>query len=199
LKIDGFGFWPRRSGGHKSAQSEGSGSCEQNGHKLRAKFGVYRDCDSRFHPVDGVFGSSPEKPPDQAQLIREAEERSRQENEAAEESTSNTRAAMGGASIIAAARNPESVKFESVGLLKDETVCYRYRAQNGFGGMNREFAVLLPKGKNLQTSSSAWNLHCANREGTDITYFVTERAALFARQDDARGGGQAVAIRVAQI
>ncbi len=92
------------------------------------------------------------------------------------------RAVMGGASIIAAARNPESVKFEAVTLLKDDTVCYRYRAQNGFGGMNREFAVLLPKAKNLQTSSSAWNSHCANKEGSDMTYLVTARASLFAPQ-----------------
>jgi hypothetical protein len=54
--------------------------------------------------------------------------------------------------------------------MDDGTICYEYRAQNGFGGMNREVAALLPNAKALTTSSVAWNTHCAHKNGHDVTY-----------------------------
>ena len=84
----------------------------------------------------------------------------------------NVTAALGVASIRAAARNPDSVTFESVLITKDASTCYTYRAQNGFGGMNREHAVLLPKAKYLRTSAAVWNAHCAHKQGADVTFLV---------------------------
>ncbi len=80
------------------------------------------------------------------------------------------RASLGAASIYKAMRNPESLKLESVLGMKDGTICYEYRAQNGFGGMNREFAVLLPKAERLTTSAGAWNSRCAHKTGSDLTF-----------------------------
>jgi hypothetical protein len=90
------------------------------------------------------------------------------------------RAAMGAASILSAARNPDSVHFTSVLIMKDGTVCYAYRAQNGFGGLNREFAVLSPnpKTKYLSQSAASWNSHCANKEGDDYTALINSRMGL---------------------
>ena len=100
-----------------------------------------------------------------------------------EENERGLRAAMGAASILGAARNPDSVHFTSVLIMKDGTVCYAYRAQNGFGGLNREFAILSPnpKTKYLSRSSASWNAHCANKEGDDYTALINSRAALLNR------------------
>ena len=85
------------------------------------------------------------------------------------------RAAMGAASVIAVARNPDSVKFSRVFVTENGTACYLWRAQNGFGGMNVEHAVLLPTADNLSQSVALWNSRCAKKEGTDITALVEER------------------------
>ncbi|MGA3054393.1 MAG: hypothetical protein ABSD63_09310 [Candidatus Korobacteraceae bacterium] len=88
------------------------------------------------------------------------------------------RAAVGAASIIAAARNPDSVKFYLVTVLSNGTACYMWRAQNGFGGVNQEHAVLLPNAANLSQSSSVWNSRCANKSGTDMTALIQQRMTL---------------------
>jgi hypothetical protein len=89
------------------------------------------------------------------------------------------RAGVGAASLYAAARNPDTLKFESVLGMDDGTICYEYRAQNGFGGMNRERAVLLPNAKSLTTSSVAWNKRCANKSGDDVTLNAENLMRLF--------------------
>jgi hypothetical protein len=80
----------------------------------------------------------------------------------------STQAAIGAASLKAAVRNPDSLKLEKVLGMDDGTICYEYRAQNGFGGLNREFAVLLPGANSLTTSTAAWNKHCAHKKGHDV-------------------------------
>lgn len=79
------------------------------------------------------------------------------------------RAAIGAASLYRAARNPDSFKLETALGMPDGTICFVYRAQNGFGGMNRENAVLPPNAKSLTTSASVWNKRCANKTGDDVT------------------------------
>ena len=71
----------------------------------------------------------------------------------------------GAATLQKAMRNPESFNLSSAILLKTGTVCYTYRAQNGFGGMNIENAV--PKGRIL-TNDEDWNKTCANRLGQEM-------------------------------
>jgi hypothetical protein len=57
-------------------------------------------------------------------------------------------------------RDPDSVKWEFVGVNDAGTVaCMKYRAKNGFGGMNAGFAVVANnKATNKQ---SDWNRYCA--------------------------------------
>jgi regulator of protease activity HflC (stomatin/prohibitin superfamily) len=70
-------------------------------------------------------------------------------------------------SIKEAARDPESLVWESI-LANDDTslVCFRFRAKNGFGGFNREVATYA-NGK-LSQSAGIWNKNCANRELNDM-------------------------------
>lgn len=66
-------------------------------------------------------------------------------------------------------RNPDSVRWDSVLINEDGTVaCINYGAQNGFGGMNREF-IVVTKNTAMQTES-AWNKHCANKPLHDLKY-----------------------------
>jgi hypothetical protein len=62
-------------------------------------------------------------------------------------------------SIIAAARNPDSVKFDLIGVTDDASlVCIEYRAENGFGGMNRE-QVAFQAGASHR-DARFWNANC---------------------------------------
>lgn len=56
-------------------------------------------------------------------------------------------------------RDPDSMVVEQA-LVSEagDVVCVRYRARNGFGGMNRELAVLTPDGAG--TDAAAWSRHC---------------------------------------
>jgi len=69
-------------------------------------------------------------------------------------------------------RDPDSFKLESV-LIMDTTgsVCYKYRARNGFNGLNVEQAVLSSKGKfktsDMDGFTSLWNRECAHKTGSE--------------------------------
>lgn len=74
-------------------------------------------------------------------------------------------------------RNPDSFKLEQVLVMEADALCVTYRAQNGFGGMNREQAVLSGDNKNFVSSTAdgfpkAWRQHCAEKTGEDITRLV---------------------------
>ena len=59
-------------------------------------------------------------------------------------------------------RDPDSVKWASVSASKDATiVCVEYRAKNGFGGMNLEYATAV--GVVVSTKPEAWNKHCIGK------------------------------------
>jgi hypothetical protein len=68
-------------------------------------------------------------------------------------------------------RNPDSFKLESAFIVgSTEAVCYEYRSQNGFGGMNRGKAVLA--GTKFETNETSgfvklWNKECANKAGSE--------------------------------
>lgn len=83
------------------------------------------------------------------------------------------RAALGAKALKNSMRNPDSFKLESA-LVIDETfaVCYEYRSQNGFGGMNRGQAVLARDGKRFLTNEmdgfgKLWNRECAGKRGSE--------------------------------
>lgn len=59
----------------------------------------------------------------------------------------NTNIAMYARSLKAAARNPDSIVYDEVLANGDGTlVCFKYRTQNGFGGMNRDTVAFSPAG-----------------------------------------------------
>jgi hypothetical protein len=86
------------------------------------------------------------------------------------------RAVLGAKQLQASMRNPDSFKLSQVLIMDDGAVCYDYRAQNGFGGMNLGHGVLSPKNqfKSNQSSgfASLWNKECANKTGTVQTWEV---------------------------
>lgn len=76
-----------------------------------------------------------------------------------------------------AVRNPASFVLEDVHANEQATVvCIRYRAQNGFGGMNREIATFA-NGKFPQ-DEKAWNKYCAHQSLIDLTYSLKGSALL---------------------
>jgi RNA polymerase subunit RPABC4/transcription elongation factor Spt4 len=72
------------------------------------------------------------------------------------------------ATIKQAAREPDSVTFDYVGISDDGTVvCMEYRARNGFGGVNREIAVAV-SGRAFAGQPEVWNKHCTKKPMQDI-------------------------------
>lgn len=64
-----------------------------------------------------------------------------------------------GQALKKSARNPDSLVIEAATASDDgKTVCLSYRAQNGFGGMNRE-TLVFRDGAPLESAAS-WNRHC---------------------------------------
>jgi len=88
-----------------------------------------------------------------------------------------TRAVAGALTLKKSMRNPDSFKLASVYLSQNGTVCYEYRAQNGFGGMNFERAVLSKKEddiliKGMEGFSTRWNRECTKDGGENIVEYV---------------------------
>ncbi|MGH9561007.1 MAG: hypothetical protein ACRD3S_06090, partial [Terracidiphilus sp.] len=77
-------------------------------------------------------------------------------------------------------RNPDSFKLTWISIMPSYAVCYEFRSQNGFGGMDNGGAVLAPRTMQLQvvsfddsdgnlvSASNALNKYCANKSGYDI-------------------------------
>ena len=79
-------------------------------------------------------------------------------------------ATAGAMTLRSAARNPDSFVVEAALVMSDKVVCYHYRAQNGFGGMDRGRAVVTDSG--LATDEQAgfepvWEKECTNKSGDD--------------------------------
>ena len=78
---------------------------------------------------------------------------------------------LGALTIKHSMRNPDSFVLERVLVpAGSSTACYEYRAQYGFGGMNRGQAVWA--GEDFKTSemgelAALWNKHCADKPGKD--------------------------------
>lgn len=76
--------------------------------------------------------------------------------------------------IAASMRDPDSFHLESAVLVGEGAVCYQFRARNGYGGMNRGYAVLNSPGGMLTTNEmstfrSAWRASCNGKAGEDIS------------------------------
>lgn len=74
-----------------------------------------------------------------------------------------------------AARNPDRFVVESALAMDDnDSACIEFRAENGFGGMNREAAVLVNSRDIFLRSedpdfAAAWARYCAKKPGEDVT------------------------------
>ncbi|HTW64351.1 MAG TPA: zinc ribbon domain-containing protein [Bryobacteraceae bacterium] len=94
----------------------------------------------------------------------------------------NLRIAAGGAKDLRnSMRNPDAFRLSEVLIMKDDAVCYTYRAQNGFGGMNVGRAVMAPDGRfeaseNGSKFYALWNKECAHKTGSVWTAAVSEAA-----------------------
>jgi hypothetical protein len=64
-------------------------------------------------------------------------------------------------------RNPDSFQPYSVIAMKDGSLCIGFRAQNGFGGMDKGLAVETPKGK-ITADADVYNHFCADKSGTEL-------------------------------
>ena len=83
------------------------------------------------------------------------------------------RAVDGAMRLRAAMRNPDSFKLGMVRVMDDDSICYGYRAQNGFGGMDVGNAVLTAKGQfesnEMDGFTSLWHRECVGKTGRDRT------------------------------
>lgn len=66
-------------------------------------------------------------------------------------------------------RDPDSVQWERI-LANDDasTICVRYRARNGFGGVNRERLVVHKNA--VSQDSRGWDMHCTDHRLHDMTF-----------------------------
>lgn len=83
-------------------------------------------------------------------------------------------AAVAAKSLRDAMRNPDSLVLEKALVMDSGAVCIEYRAQNGFGGMNRASAVVPPGTAKLLNGDApgfdkSWNKNCAGKTGHDVT------------------------------
>jgi hypothetical protein len=107
-----------------------------------------------------------------------ASEKKEAEKKQTDDSKKETLALAGAMILKRNMRNPDRFKVESALVTPGETaVCYSYRAENGFGGLNYGRAVLDCKKETIKTNemagfSKAWNKNCANRKCTDLTEYV---------------------------
>jgi hypothetical protein len=97
-------------------------------------------------------------------------------------------AVLGAKQLRDSMRNPDSFKLSQVLMMDDGAVCYQYRAQNGFGGLNVGHAVLSPKGQFKANESAGfrglWNKECAGKTGTDEVWEVGLAAGFHGVWDD---------------
>lgn len=83
------------------------------------------------------------------------------------------RALLGSRMLKSSMRDPDSYKLETAIVINDSgAVCYEYRANNGFGGVNIGSAVLSGDGKSFKTHEmngfeKLWNIECENKTGYD--------------------------------
>lgn len=73
--------------------------------------------------------------------------------------------------LKAAARNPDSFVLEQAVRTSPGEVCLTFRAQNGFGGMNRALAIAIGPLVSVEGSKdfeTAWRSYCANHPGKEI-------------------------------
>lgn len=111
----------------------------------------------------GTSGDSPAPPPAQASSAS-----------ATKVDKAASRAATWAVRLRDASRKPESFRLDHATVIDGtEAVCYEYRAENGFGGTNREKAVLDSNTGEFKRSGNAgfdalWDRECGGKSGRDV-------------------------------
>jgi hypothetical protein len=107
-----------------------------------------------------VFGTK-DSPAERAAAAQKAKEEARWDT------------ALGGAvTLRKMMRNPDSLKFSSALEMPDGSVCYQYRAQNGFGGMGSGSALVYKNHLVVEESTGfkeIYDAECTGQEGIDRT------------------------------
>lgn len=121
----------------------------------------------------GVFGALVSNCVDQARRAQlTQEQRAAEDKTKAAYDKSVDRAIAGARTLREAMRNPNSFAVAKVFAIEDGAICYTYRAQNGFGGMNQGQAILFPDNTMKSSTESgfarAWNKACT-ASGWDLT------------------------------
>lgn len=102
-------------------------------------------------------------------------DREREQREQKDEVTWE-RALLAARELHDAMRNPDSFKLTSVLFMDDGSICYEYRAQNGFGGMNVGRAALAANGSfktnEMNGFAALWNRRCAGKIGENKTWAI---------------------------
>lgn len=139
----------------------------------------FRLSSDRTHPVTKIVGFTIVGLVLIAWLTPGAPPATPQQAAAATAQNMRERAAYTGVfALKSAMRNPESFRLESVHVSDAGVACIEYRAQNGFGGMNRESALI----GNGHAATSAdkpgdfarvWNKEC--KSVYDMTNYVQAR------------------------
>ena len=83
-------------------------------------------------------------------------------------------------------RDPDSLKFSSVGEMANGSSCYAYRARNGFGGMDPGHAVLTNGaflGDEDRGFAKAWNSHCLSGEAVEKAPEMNEAMKMIAERE----------------
>jgi hypothetical protein len=81
------------------------------------------------------------------------------------------RVMAGGKAIRAAANNPESVKFRSVSVFENGTVCYEFTGSNAFGGIVQNYAVMPAHSTHITfNKAGVWNAQCKGVGGIQSGY-----------------------------
>jgi hypothetical protein len=116
---------------------------------------------------DTARKNQPPPPPPETAEQKSARERRDQE----------VRFAVAGANMLKKSmRNPDSFKLDSVFMIDGQTaLCYEYRAQNGFGGVNAAKAVVDVNNNQIKTSEPytdafvrLWNKSCAGKSSREL-------------------------------
>jgi hypothetical protein len=76
-------------------------------------------------------------------------------------------AAKGALIVQSEMRNPDSFQLIAVGDMVGGALCYEFRSQNGFGGMETGRASLV--NKVVSVSEAKYKKECAGKAGADIT------------------------------
>jgi hypothetical protein len=77
------------------------------------------------------------------------------------------REALGVVKLQQTLLDPDSLRFDEVFVAYDGTVCFSYRARNGFGGYGVGHAVLISKTESLSNDADTYNKYCAGKFGWD--------------------------------